>query len=40
MIAQRSEKINWKWLEEEKNAVKFSALVMGLITFIILFLYL
>jgi hypothetical protein len=40
MIAQRSEKINWKWLEEEKNAVKFSVSVMGLITFVILFLYL
>lgn len=40
MIAQRSEKINWKWLEEEKNAVKFSVLIMGLTTFVILFLYL
>lgn len=39
MIAQRSEIINWKWLEEDKNAVKFSFITMAIITLTILILY-
>ena len=39
MIAQRSEIINWKWLEEDKNAVKFSFVTMAIITLTILLLY-
>lgn len=40
MIAQRSTRIKWTWLESEKNAVKFSVLTMTIITVIILIMYL
>ena len=39
MIAQRSEILNWKWLEEDVNAVKFSFLTISIITILILILY-
>ena len=40
MIAQRSTRIKWTWLESEKNAVKFSVLTMTIITITILIMYL
>jgi len=39
MIAQRSSTINWKWLEQDKNAVKFSFFTMAILFILILFLY-
>lgn len=39
MIAQRNDNINWKWLEEDKNAVKLSIGVFLLISISIFLLY-